>query len=397
MKLNHCYQGDCRDVMRSLLDQGGGRKVQTIVTSPPYWNLRDYGVSGQIGMEPTLADFIATMVDVFDLARELLADDGTLWLNLGDSYNAAGRTGHGTRQGFKQGTNRASAEKADNCRPSAADLKEKDLCGVPWRVAFALQDAGWYLRQDIIWSKPNPMPESVRDRCTKAHEYLFLLTKSPKYYFDQEAILEPCSTGTHARLAQNVAEQIGSERANGGAKTNGNMKAVFRGGVDQGCGQRQGPPGNEAKPRLPGNVNPPKGQLAYESGDERHRTKAGLLGYAERTRKLADAGVGTKNNESFDAAMAIMPDKRNKRSVWTIATQSYSEAHFATFPEALVEPCILAGSRPGDIVFDPFMGSGTVAQVAQRLGRKWLGSELNPEYIRLQAGRTRQAGLEFAA
>lgn len=392
LKLNHCYQGDCRDVMRSLLDQGGGRKVQTIVTSPPYWNLRDYGVAGQIGMESTLQEFVATMVGVFDLARELLADDGTLWLNLGDSYAAS--------RSYQVSDNKnpgAVATGVPSRARSLEGLKQKDLCGVPWRVAFALQDAGWYLRQDIIWSKPNPMPESVRDRCTKAHEYLFLLTKSPKYYFDQEAILEPCSPGTHARLAQNVAEQIGSERANGGAKTNGNMKAVSRGGVDQGCGQRQGPPGNEAKPRLPGNVNPPKGQLAYEAGDERHRTKAGLLGYAERTRKLADAGSGTKNNESFDAAMAIMPDKRNKRSVWTIPTQSYSEAHFATFPEALVEPCILAGSRPGDIVFDPFMGSGTVARVAQNLGRKWIGSELNQDYIALQSDRTRQTGLEFAA
>ncbi len=387
--VNRCFVGDCREGMRQMIAYGV--KVQMICSSPPYWNLRDYGVAGQIGMEPTLQEFVSTMVEVFALCRDLLADDGTLWLNLGDSYG-----------------------------------ERKQLQGVPWRVALALQESGWILRQDIIWSKPNPMPESVRDRCTKAHEYLFLLTKSRKYYFDQEAILEPCSPGTHARLAQNVAEKIGSERANGGAKTNGNMKAVSRGGVDQGCGQRQGPPGNEAKPRLPGNVNPPKGQLAYEAGDEKQRTKAGLLDYAVRKRaegkipegwatgterrehrnlkgnysaerKLAETGSGTKNNESFDAAMAIMPDKRNKRSVWTIPTQSYSEAHFATFPEALVEPCILAGSRPGDIVFDPFMGSGTVAQVAQRLGRKWIGSELNEEYIALQAGRTRQQGLEFAA
>lgn len=349
--------------MRALLDQGGGRKVQTIVTSPPYWNLRDYGVTGQIGMEPTLQEFVATMVDVFDLARELLADDGTLWLNLGDSYTSSGGLSVQSGKEFESRTRGRQSICRSNRSGPVGNLKNKDLCGVPWRVAFALQDAGWYLRQDIIWSKPNPMPESVRDRCTKAHEYLFLLTKSPKYYFDQDAILEPCSPGTHARLSQDVQNQIGSERANGGAKTNGNMKAVARGNpINQGIGHRQGPPGNVAP-----------------------------------SRKIAEAASGTKNNESFDAAMAIMPTKRNKRSVWTIPTQSYSEAHFATFPEALVEPCILAGSSPGDIVFDPFMGSGTVAQVAQRLGRKWLGSELNPEYIRLQAGRTRQAGLEFAA
>ena len=229
-------------------------------------------------------------------------------------------------------------------------LKPKDLVGQPWRLAFALQDAGWWLRQDIIWHKPNPMPESVRDRCTKAHEYVFLLTKSEKYFYDQAAVLEPVSPNTHARLSQDVQSQISSTRANGGAKTNGNMKAVGRKvypgtGVGFGRGYDTDP-----KPRV-------------------------------------------KNNASFDEAMAIMPTERNRRSVWTIPTQSYSGAHFATFPEALVEPCILAGSRPGDIVFDPFMGSGTVASVAQRLGRRWIGAELNPDYIALQAERTRQPGL----
>lgn len=400
---NHCYLGDCRDVMRKLI--ADGVRVQCIVTSPPYFGLRDYGVDGQIGLEKTLPDFIATMVEVFDLALDLLADDGTLWLNLGDSYATNGgspntASGQGVPVSW---TNRAQKNRT---KPNGA-IKPKDLMGVPWRVALALQDAGWYLRQDIIWSKPNPMPESVRDRCTKAHEYLFLLSKAERYYFDQDAILEPCSENTHARLAQNVAAQIGSERANGGAKTNGNMKAVCRGGSENAkpdtdplhdrepvllCGEPDRIP-DQVAVRVPGNINPPKGQLAYEAGDERHRTKAGLLAYAEKARKLADAGSGTKNNDSFDAAMAIMPTKRNKRSVWTIATESYSEAHFATFPQALVEPCILAGSRPGDIVFDPFMGSGTTAQVAQRLGRKWLGSELNPEYLKLQAARTRQMGL----
>lgn len=222
---------------------------------------------------------------------------------------------------------------------------------------MALQADGWVLRQTICWAKPNPMPESVRDRCTKAHEYLFLLTKRARYYFDQDAILEPVSLNTHARVSQNVAEQIGSERANGGAKTNGNMKAVWR------------KPGNAERVRDVG------------------------IGGNARPRKAAPNGSGIKNNESFDSALTIMPDKRNKRSVWTIPTESYSEAHFATFPQALVEPCILAGSRPGDIVFDPFLGSGTVAQVAQRLGRHWIGCELNPKYIDLQHDRTRQRGL----
>ena len=315
-------------------------------------DLQRYFVRAEIGLEPTLREFIANMVEVFELCRQLLADDGTLWLNMGDSY-AANR----------------SYQVSDNKNPGAIamghqsrtrppeGLKRKDLIGIPWRLAFALQADGWYLRQDIIWHKPNPMPESVTDRCTKAHEYLFLLTKRERYYFDQDAILEPVSLNTHARVSQNVAEQIGSERANGGAKTNGNMNAVWR------------KPGNTERVRDVG------------------------IGGNARPRKAAPNCSGIKNNESFDSALTIMPDKRNKRSVWTIPTESYSEAHFATFPKALVEPCILAGSRPGDIIFDPFLGSGTVAQVAQRLGRHWIGCELNPEYIDLQHDRTRQHGL----
>ena len=350
MRLDHCYQGDCRAVMRDLI--ATGVRVQCIVTSPPYWGLRDYGVAGQLGQEPTLREFIANMVEVFDLCRELLADDGTLWLNMGDSYaSTGGPTGPMTGAQFIN-RQRGKAVICLNNRKAGQEegLKPKDLVGQPWRLAFALQDAGWWLRQDIIWHKPNPMPESVRDRCTKAHEYLFLMTRSERYYFDQEAILEPVSPNTHARLSQNVQAQIGSERANGGAKSNGNMKAAGR-KVYPGNGVGFGHGYDEA----------PKGRV--------------------------------KNNASFDEAMAIMPTERNRRSVWTIPTQSFKGAHFATFPEALVEPCILAGSRAGDIVFDPFMGSGTVASVAQRLGRRWLGAELNPEYIALQAERTRQPGL----
>ncbi|PRG73373.1 site-specific DNA-methyltransferase [Burkholderia cenocepacia] len=342
---------------------------QTVVTSPPYWGLRSYLPDGhpdkhrEIGQEPTLREFINTLVGVFDLARELLADDGTLWLNMGDAYagswGAQGRTGQMSDRSVISAQQIAAAQHRSSGTGSRerTGLKPKDLMGQPWRLAFALQDAGWYLRQDIIWHKPNPMPESVRDRCTKAHEYLFLLSKSPKYYFDQEAILEPVSPNTHARLSQNVQAQVGSKRANGGAKTNGNMKAVAR-GVGWGHGT---------------------------DSDERSRGRV--------KRKLADEGGGTKNNASFDEAMAIMPTERNRRSVWTIPTQSYSGAHFATFPEALVEPCVLAGSRPGNVVLDPFFGSGTVGQVAQRFGRRFVGCELNPDYEPLQRDRLRQPGL----
>ena len=336
--MNRVFFGDCRDTMRDLIAQGV--KVQMCVTSPPYFGLRDYGHPGQLGLEATPAEFVRAMVEVFALVRELLADDGVLWLNLGDSYNAAGRTGHGTRQGFKQGTNRASAEKADNCRPSVENLKPKDLIGIPWRVAFALQEAGWYLRQDIIWHKPNPMPESVTDRCTKAHEYLFLLSKSERYYFDGRAIAQPIADSSKERLAQpNLPNQQGSDRVPG--KTNGNMKAVG--------------------PRFGGNK--------YGDDDrEESRTKSG-------------------NEHTGGDGLA------NRRSVWTVPTMPYSGAHFATFPPALIEPCILAGSRSGDTVLDCFFGSGTTGEVAGNLGRNWIGCEINDQYAPLQRARTAQHGL----
>ncbi|HDR8930473.1 TPA: site-specific DNA-methyltransferase [Burkholderia vietnamiensis] len=357
--INQSHRGDCRDLMRAMI--ADGVRVQTIVTSPPYWGLRSYLPDGhpekhrEIGQEPTLREFVDAMAGVFELAHQLLADDGTLWLNMGDAYN----TGTTARRPSSKSSNhgRWSAARSDemigSARAHAAGMKTKDLMGQPWRLAFALQDAGWYLRQDIIWHKPNPMPESVRDRCTKAHEYLFLLSKSERYYFDQEAILEPVSPNTHARLSQNVQAQIGSERANGGMKSNGTMKAVGR------------------------KIYPGNG-----------------VGFGHGFDAVPKGRV--KNNASFDEAMAIMPTERNRRSVWTIPTQSYSGAHFATFPEALVEPCVLAGSRPGDVVFDPFFGSGTTGQVAQRLGRRFIGCELNPDYESLQRDRLRQPGLALA-
>ena len=323
--------GDCRDTMRDLKAQGV--RVQCCVTSPPYFGLRDYGHPGQIGLEKTPAEFVAALVEVFDGVRDLLTDDGVLWLNLGDSYNAAGRAGHGARTGYKQGTNRASATKADNCRPSVDWLKPKDLIGIPWRVAFALQEAGWYLRQDVIWHKPNPMPESVTDRCTKAHEYLFLLSKSERYFFDSEAIKEQAVKGA---ANSNFHTGKTAEHQLGRAST---------------------------KPRKSNSTN-----------------DSAVPGATEHS------GLHREGTERE-------PENRNRRSVWTVPTQPYSGAHFATFPPALIEPCILAGSRPGDLVLDPFMGSGTTAQVAQALGRQWIGCELNEEYAPLQQARTAQAAL----
>ncbi len=362
--INKCHFGDVRDVLRQMI--ADGVKVQTIVTSPPYWGLRSYLPADhpdkvyEIGSEPTFAEFLIKMVGVFDLCRQVLADDGTMFVNMGDSYSSGGRSSYDADDKLPE---RGNTPRRDVGLPS------KNLVGQPWRLAFALQDAGWILRQDIVWQKPNPMPESVTDRCTKAHEYIFLLSKSPKYYFDQGAILEPVSANTHARLAQDIQNQIGSERANGGAKTNGNMKAVGRRQVD------------------PGNV-PDSGVIGLNSRGVSwgHGTDA-----EQRNRGRV------KNNASFDEAMAIMPTERNKRSVWTVPTESYKGAHFATFPRALIEPCILAGAPAGGVVLDIFMGSGTTAQVAEQLGRKWIGIDIDVRNKALQAERLRQPSLDLEA
>lgn len=512
------HRGDCRDLMRAMV--ADGVKVQTIVTSPPYWGLRSYlpddhpDKHREIGSEPTLREFIDTLVEVFDLARELLADDGTLWLNMGDAYASSGGQTPMRGETFA-GRARAKENICLSNRKAGIDgLKVKDLMGQPWRLAFALQqprytgqikneldrvwlaamldaegclfihkrkagqhagdgyirksdtysagveiantslavverihqlvgfgsvssqgpeqngrrrqtiyrwtarsqearrfvqevypylvakqqqariligcpssgvsaDAahqalmglhrgsetdvdfaapasmhspGWFLRQDIVWAKPNPMPESVRDRCTKAHEYMFLLSKSEQYYFDFDAMQEPVSGGAHARR-----------------EAQGLKRPGFGHGYDAAPKDRyKTPDGWATHPGAHGSF---------------HRDGR------EKGRKLSAAGSGVKNNTSMDAALSDMRSTRNRRSVWTIPTQSFDGAHFATFPEALVEPCVLAGSRPGDVVFDPFFGSGTVGQVAQQLGRRFLGCELNPDYEPLQRDRLRQPGL----
>jgi len=324
--------GDWIEQLRTLPDQS----VNCCVTSPPYWGLRDYGVPGQLGLEKNPEEYVERMIEGFGEVKRVLRDDGTIWVNLGDCYNAY-NGGAGPSSSLSRG---AQTEERPKLQSGYGlrfkGLKPKDLVGIPWRVAFALQADGWYLRSDIIWHKPNPMPESVTDRPTKAHEYIFLMSKQERYYYDSEAIKEQSSNNTHART--------------------------------------------------PGNVRPPKGQAAYENGDHRQRSKAGLLAYAER--KRAESGSGIKNNDSFDAAMAVMPDKRNKRTVWTVPSAPYSEAHFATFPPDLIKPCILAGCPVGGTVLDPFFGSGTTGQVSLELGRNCIGIELNPKYVQLANRRT---------
>lgn len=350
--------GDCRDVLKTLSDES----VHCVVTSPPYWGLRDYGVDGQLGLEQSLGEHVQIMVEVFREVRRVLRKDGTLWLNYGDSYaaspngrsaadtkatgnddrtfrdkpfstvgpisrvgksgnkgNVAGDHGHRVLSGGRLARwDRKSERNGHNLGAddsTVADirimhggyLKPKDLCGIPWRVAFALQEDGWWLRQDIIWSKTNPMPESVRDRCTKAHEYLFLMAKSERYYFDQEAIKEDC---------------MQDEYANG-----------FRGGSYV------------------------EGKAEIECGN------------------LVSGEVYVPNG------------KRNKRSVWEVATAPFSEAHFATFPPALIEPCILAGCPKNGTVLDPFAGAGTTGLVADRLQRNAVLIELNPKYVEIAQRR----------
>ena len=337
---------------RRIADFLEPESVQCVVTSPPYFGLRDYGVEGQIGVEETPEEYVAELVEVFRGIRQVLRPDGTVWLNLGDSYWNSNGFARASAEWQRKGRNDAPAN--DRKLPKHDILKVKDLIGIPWRVAFALQADGWYLRSDIVWHKPNPMPESVKDRPTRAHEYIFLLTKSPKYYYDAEAIKEPL-----------------------------------------------------AKPEELLRKTP-----TVFGGRNKHE------GYGTR-RHSGNEYVGTYTG-------------RNKRSVWTIAPQPFPEGHFATFPEKLVEPCILAGTSPkacpkcrapwkrvvererarerweptctceGNdgsgkcIVLDPFAGSGTTLLVAERLGREGVGIEINPEYVEMAKRRLSKAQLAMS-
>jgi DNA modification methylase len=310
VELNTILQGHCLAVLKTLPDES----VNTVITSPPYWGLRDYGVEEQIGLEKTPEKYIENMVLVFREIRRVLRNDGTVWLNLGDSY-WANRSTNGLEYVGNKGKNKDYMLRAGS--KSHNFLKPKDLVGIPWRVAFALQEDGWYLRADIIWNKTKCMPEAVKDRPTKSHEYIFLLSKSEKYYYDHEAIKEPTAISTKERFKQDINQQNGSTRANAGAKNNGNMKAV---------------------------------------GD-------GLT--------------------------------RNKRSVWSVSTKPFKEAHFATYPPDLIEPCVLAGSPIDGIVLDPFFGSGTTGFVAVKHNRNFIGIEINQEYIKIAEKRLSEVQLEL--
>jgi DNA modification methylase len=304
--MNMIEFGDCRETMRRWKEQG--IKAQTCVTSPPYYGLRDYGHDGQIGLEETPEEYIKAMVEVFRCVWDVLEDDGTLWLNIGDSYCGTASKGDWVDPKNPIGRSGQAVSKTQKLE----GYKSKDLIGIPWMLAFALRADGWYLRQDIIWHKPNPMPESVQDRCTKAHEYIFLMSKSSKYYYDIDSIKEPLKGEPETR-----------------------------------------------------NKNAEGYQADYAHGDR----------FSKGERVFGADGMA------------------NKRSVWTVNTKPYAGAHFAVFPTELIEPCIMAGAPVGGVVLDPFMGSGTTAQVAQHLNRQYLGCELNPEYKPLQDRRLRQLSL----
>ena len=298
--MNKIEFGNCIDIMQKWIDEGV--KVNTCVTSPPYYGLRDYGVDEQLGLEETPKQYIDNMVRVFRLVRELLTDDGTLWVNIGDSYAGnCSRASNNGRAGFGN-------ERETVTNRISQGLKNKDLIGIPWMLAFALREDGWYLRQDIIWHKPNPMPESVKDRCTKSHEYIFLLSKSPKYYFDNEAIKEPC-------------------------------------------------------------------------------IHAGKIVKYNKSKYVDENGKKIKGYETHVTKDTLIKDTRNKRDVWSVNVKPYKGAHFATYPMELIEPCIKAGCPYGGIVLDPFMGSGTTAQVAIANNKQYLGCELNKDYKNLQDER----------
>ena len=332
IELNTLYIGDAFNVLSSLPE----KSVQSIITSPPYYQLRDYGIKGQIGQEDSIDEYVNKLVQVFKKAKHILKNNGTLWLNLGDCYAGSGKSRNADGQMGKINANCKDAKHTGRHlgilqkTPLSGNLKPKDLIGVPWRVAFALQDDGWYLRQDIIWNKPNVMPEAVKDRCVKSHEYIFLLSKNKNYYFDYKAIQEKSVTFENR------------------------PPAIIR--------NRE----YEYKSKL--NAMNSKYNL-------RRDDKRDLLKHKNPQKRL------NRKDSSYDIT------KRNKRDVWTVNTRPYTGAHFAAFPIELIIPCILAGSKEGDTILDPFFGSGTTAEAATLLNRNWIGIEINPEYKNLYKER----------
>jgi len=482
------YKGDCRERLKSIPD----KTFHTVVTSPPYWGLRDYGTAtwiggdpncphmrttkvskntitghktmfeqgsvvgdaifkticplcgavrqdSQLGVEETPQEYVANMVQVFREVKRVLRDDGTLWLNLGDTYynyRADGKYPKQTVSKTKQDLPEFSTARGNKLE----GLKSKDLIGIPWRVAFALQEDGWYLRQDIIWHKPNPMPESVKDRCTKSHEYIFLFSKSKNYYFDNESIKEKSTESSVNRLSQNIENQKGSSRVPN--KTNGNMFAVgdemrnkrsvwtmdskYKDDEQerehrQGMSKTRGDKLVVTRPKLPSqenfvkyiksktNVDVLTDYTGIKKSTIEHWFRLDKTGFSYPSRDdwMKVSTLINDNSDEFNKINEMMTheeyhydeivtsDTRNKRSVWTVTTKPYKEAHFATYPPDLIEPCILAGCPEGGHVLDPFGGAGTTALVSDRLKRNSSLIELNDEYATITEKRLREDGGMF--
>ena len=375
---NEIFVGDSLGQLQQIAD----KSVNCCITSPPYFALRDYGVQPHqwpevtysilgveihvpameacLGLEENYLHYIGHLISIFREVNRVLKKDGTLWMNLGDSYAGSGKgVGDNYTGRYKQGTHPGSRTTTTRTRNVSKTIKAKDLIGIPWAVAFALRDDGWYLRQDIIWYKRNPMPESVTDRCTKAHEYIFLLSKSPKYYFDAAAIKTIVMDTTVKRMAQQVEQQNGSERVPG--KHNGAMKAVG--------------PGRKPRPGV-------------DSRGGNQASTTGIKAYSHR-------GTGdqklTGHSGNFDAEGNLIGDgMANKKSVWDVTTQPFKEAHFATFPPDLIVDCVKAGCPEGGVVLDPFGGAFTTAVVSEKLNRRWKVIEINPKYVQIGQNRLQQ-------
>jgi len=350
MELNKIYNQECLEGLKLLPDEC----VDCIVTSPPYFNLRNYKIKGQIGLEKTVDEYTKKIIEVFEECKRVLKKEGTCWINLGDSY-----WGSGQGYGDTKTTNKNHNGSREREKPTyyKSDIKSKDMIGIPWTIAFALRANGWYLRQDIIWAKPNPMPESVLDRCTKSHEYLFLISKSQRYYFDNESIKTETEWDS-TKLKMPDGWDTGA----------GGHGSYHREGREKGRTIPVGSSFDKGK----------TGEMKFTNG---HKTKSG-----NKERKNRP-GAPEHNYAHQKGSVPWEGMKANKRSVWTVSTKPFSEAHFATFPEDLIVDCIKAGCPEGGIVLDPFMGAGTTALVARKLNRNFIGFELNPEYIKIAEKR----------
>lgn len=343
------FHGHVLDVLKQLPNES----VNACVTSPPYWGLRDYGMAGQIGLEPTPYEYVTVITEIFEEVRRVLRPDGTCWLNLGDSYANDTKWGGSTGGKHADGLHGEAVGRGKR----QTGLKAKDLCGIPWRVAFALQEAGWWLRSDIIWAKPAPMPESVMDRPTRSHEYIFLLTKSDKYWYDHEAIKEP---------------SVADYGSGNGFKCDSRLSFL----------DGDGPRGSDTPWQ-------PKSWNGSKFDGPRDLAIHPNVGRKQRT--AAKSSPTVKN--SCGAHDAPFGDTRNKRDVWFVNTEPFPGAHFATFPPALILPCVLAGCPEGGIILDPFSGAGTTAMVAKENGRRAIGIDLNEDYLKMSAKRLRQDNL----